>query len=115
MPPLPEDPIMPDLPVGADSFDRINIVGSSGSGKSTAGKLIAKKLGYPYVELDEIQWKPNWTESTEQDFFQPGTLARGRILGAGWELFENRLDQMAAGSMGGLVGFPLLVYPVPGH
>ena len=49
------------------NYQRINIVGSSGSGKSTAGKVIAKKLRYPYVELDEIHWKPNWTESTEEE------------------------------------------------
>ena len=49
------------------NYKRINVVGSSGSGKSNAGKVIAKKLRYPYIELDEIHWKPNWTESTEEE------------------------------------------------
>ena len=63
------DPISASEPSSREglNFQRINIVGTSGCGKSTAGKLIAKKLGYPYVELDEIQWKPNWTESTEEE------------------------------------------------
>jgi len=39
----------------ANTFGRINILGSSGSSKSIAGKFIAKKLGYPCVNLDEIQ------------------------------------------------------------
>jgi adenylate kinase family enzyme len=68
------------------NFQRINIVGCSGSGKSTAGKLIAKKLGYPYVELDEIQWKPNWTESTEQELFS--NLERS-LEGESWVLDGN--------------------------
>ena len=54
-----------DLSVTMYSFYRINTVGSSGSVKPAVGKLIAKKFGFPYTELDEIQWKPSWTESTE--------------------------------------------------
>jgi adenylate kinase family enzyme len=68
------------------SFQRINIVGTSGSGKSTVGKLIAKKLGYLYIELDEIQWKPNWTESTEEQLFS--NLARS-LEGESWVLDGN--------------------------
>jgi hypothetical protein len=33
------------------------------------GKLNVKTLGYRYVELDQTQWKPNWTESTEEELF----------------------------------------------
>jgi adenylate kinase family enzyme len=52
-----------DLSATIYFFFRSNIVGSSGSGKSTVGKLIAKKFGFPYIELDKTQQKPSWTES----------------------------------------------------
>ena len=48
---------------------RINVLGTSGSGKTSVAKRIAKKLNIPYVELDELFWKPNWTESTDEEFF----------------------------------------------
>ena len=48
---------------------RINIIGTSGSGKSTIGKKLAATLGYPYFQMDALFWKPNWTESCDKDFF----------------------------------------------
>ena len=48
---------------------RINVVGTSGSGKSTLAKSISKKFNTPYVQLDEIFWKPNWKESCDEEFF----------------------------------------------
>lgn len=48
---------------------RINVVGTSGSGKSTFSRMLAGKLDYPYLEMDAIFWKPNWQESTDDEFF----------------------------------------------
>ncbi|WP_434362906.1 AAA family ATPase [Parasalinivibrio latis] len=48
---------------------RINVVGTSGSGKSTVSKRLAEKLGYPCYEMDALFWKPNWTESTDAELF----------------------------------------------
>ena len=45
---------------------RINVVGTSGCGKSTVGKRIAERLSVPYIQLDELYWKPNWAESTDE-------------------------------------------------
>ena len=47
---------------------RINVIGTSGSGKSTFSKRIAEKLNIPYIELDALFWKANWTESTIEEF-----------------------------------------------
>jgi ABC-type dipeptide/oligopeptide/nickel transport system ATPase subunit len=47
MSPLTNEQMASDLPAAKVSVNRLNVVGSSGGGKSTAGKLIAKKLGYP--------------------------------------------------------------------
>lgn len=49
--------------------NRINVVGTSGSGKSTFAKDLAARLGYPYVEMDQIFWKPNWQWSEDAEFF----------------------------------------------
>ncbi|WP_279230818.1 shikimate kinase [Clostridium sp. AWRP] len=31
--------------------------GSSGSGKTTLGKLVAKKLNFPYLDIDDYIWR----------------------------------------------------------
>lgn len=48
---------------------KINVVGTSGSGKSTFSRLLARKLQYPHLEMDAMFWKPNWTESPDEEFF----------------------------------------------
>ena len=48
---------------------RINVVGTSGSGKSTFAKRIAKQFNAPYVQLDELHWKANWEASSDKEFF----------------------------------------------
>ena len=48
---------------------KINVVGTSGSGKSTFSKALAEILHYPYIEMDAIFWKPDWEESSDEVFF----------------------------------------------
>ena len=44
---------------------RILVVGTSCSGKTTLAKQIAARLRYPHIELDALNWDPNWTMSPE--------------------------------------------------
>ena len=37
----------------------IIIFGSAGSGKTTLGKLVAKKLDFPYFDIDDYIWRKN--------------------------------------------------------
>ncbi|HXV01702.1 MAG TPA: hypothetical protein VG166_14510 [Caulobacteraceae bacterium] len=46
---------------------RIAIVGCSGGGKSTLALAIGKRLGLPVIHLDNLFWKPGWTESTLEE------------------------------------------------
>lgn len=48
---------------------RVNVVGTSGSGKSTFSQKLAVKLNYPYLELDAMYWKPYWGESSDDELF----------------------------------------------
>lgn len=50
-------------------MQRINVIGTSGSGKSTFSRRLAQTLGYPHLELDAIYWKPNWQEPDDDELF----------------------------------------------
>ena len=49
---------------------RINVVGVSGSDKSTPAKQIAQRLRLAYFEMDEMFWLPNWQEPDDANFFE---------------------------------------------
>ena len=48
-------------------MQRVNVLGVSGSGKSTVGRALAARLGVAYVELDELHHGPNWTEASAEE------------------------------------------------
>jgi adenylate kinase family enzyme len=47
---------------------RVNLKGTSGSGKTTFAQELAKRLEVPYVELDALHHGPNWTEASAEEF-----------------------------------------------
>ncbi|WP_088893305.1 AAA family ATPase [Leptolyngbya ohadii] len=47
---------------------RIVVVGTSGSGKTTFAKELADRLQTPHIELDALHWEPNWTEAEPEVF-----------------------------------------------
>ena len=67
-------------------MDRINVIGTSGSGKSTFARELARTLKYPYIEMDQLYWKPHWTHPTDEEFFAKLSAA---IAAPRWVLDGN--------------------------
>ncbi len=42
-------------------LQRVAVIGTSGSGKTTFARRLAEILDAPHVELDALHWQPNWT------------------------------------------------------
>lgn len=47
----------------------INIIGTTGSGKSTFAQKIAKERQIHYIELDDLLWLDDWKESPNDALF----------------------------------------------
>lgn len=56
-------------------YRRVNVVGTSCSGKTTFAAALAARLGVAHVELDALHWEPNWTEA-------PDGVMRERVAAA---------------------------------
>jgi hypothetical protein len=60
---------------------------ASGSGKSTIGRALAKRLGVPYVELDALVHGPNWTETSDDELrriLEPVLAGEGWVIDGGY-------------------------------
>jgi adenylate kinase family enzyme len=66
---------------------RINVIGTSGSGKSHFSYRLAKNLSIPYIEMDTLFWLPNW-EHLENDEFL--FLLEAHLEKASWVLDGNQ-------------------------
>jgi len=55
-------------PPNRPGMQRISVVGTTGSGKTTFAERLAGRLGYAHVELDSIHWGPGWTPLETDEF-----------------------------------------------
>lgn len=46
------------------------MVGTSGSGKSTFAREFAELLNLPFYEMDQLFWKSDWHESSDNELFR---------------------------------------------
>ncbi len=68
------------MPIGR----RIHVIGNSCSGKSSLGKQLASAFALAFVELDALNWEPNWVGLNDTD---PAELERRMMnatKGDGW-------------------------------
>ena len=49
-------------------MQRVLVMGSSGSGKSTFARRLSALTGIPTVSIDALFWKPGWVEADKDDF-----------------------------------------------
>ena len=56
---------MPNFP-----YKRIVIVGTTSSGKSTLAEQLTDKFGHDFIELDALNWEPNWTPAPFEIFHE---------------------------------------------
>ena len=54
----------------------IMIAGPSGSGKSSLGKIVAEKLGFPYFDVDDYIWKKDTPEPFTQMYSKAEKISR---------------------------------------
>ena len=52
------------------------IAGPSGSGKSSLGKIVAEKLGFPYFDVDDYIWKKDTPEPFTQMYSMAEKISR---------------------------------------
>jgi len=88
---------------------RVNVKGTSGSGKTTFGQELARRLGVSFVELDALHHGPDWAEPTNDEF-------RARVREAidaapeGWVIdgnYEAKLGDQVLGAADTIVWLDL--------
>lgn len=65
---------------------RINVVGTSGTGKTTFAGKLAAVLEVPHLEMDRLYWQPGWKGRENEAFL---ALVKDAVSGSRWILDGN--------------------------
>jgi len=58
--------------------NKIAVVGTTGSGKTTFARKLSELLNITHIELDNLFWKAGWEESSNEEFRERIIEATGR-------------------------------------
>lgn len=67
-------------------MERVIIIGTSCSGKTTMARQLSQTLQVPHIELDAIHWKPDWEPRPAEEFRQ---MIREVVAGDSWVIDGN--------------------------
>ena len=67
---------------------KINVIGCSGSGKSTFARQLASLYAVPYIEMDALHWQKNWQPATDEQLYKKLSQALQNAPN-GWVLDGN--------------------------
>jgi adenylate kinase family enzyme len=67
-------------------MQRVSVIGTSGSGKTTFAARLAARLGVSHVELDALHWQPGWVEISDEAFREK---VRRAVAGDAWVVDGN--------------------------
>jgi adenylate kinase family enzyme len=70
---------------------RIAVMGTTCSGKSTLARTLAERLGVPLVELDALYWGPDWSQPEPEDFQR---RVEPFVQGAAWVVDGNYTSKL---------------------
>ena len=88
---------------------RVCVKGTMGSGKSTFGAELARRLGVPWIELDALHHGPNWSAPTAEAF-QARMREAMEACPDGWVIdgnYDSKLGEMIVGAADTIVWLDL--------
>jgi adenylate kinase family enzyme len=68
---------------------RVVVIGTSGAGKTTIAEQIAARYAIPLVELDALNWRPNWEALSLSDPAQFRRDVDAATSGTAWVVAGN--------------------------
>ena len=83
---------------------------ASGTGKTTVGRELARRLGVPFVELDALVHGPNWTETPDDELRR---LLEPVLAGDGWVIdggYRGKIGDLVLGQADVVVWLDLPVH-----